>query len=175
MDERRFRLKTGLDILIREPRHDGAPRYARAIRELTPRSRQLRFFTTRQDYSNQELDPFVHCDQDHVLGLVAVVLSPTGDEIDPVGIANVIVEESDPSLGEFSIVVSDEYQQIGVGTLLASQLASCSIEAGVVRWKGSCYADNHAVLALMRKLGEFSSLVCSEGVYEFVLELGMSC
>ena len=58
----------------------------------------------------------------------------------------------DPDTAEAAIVVADELQGLGLGTLLAERLASAGALHGVDRFSAEMLGDNHAAHRLMDRM-----------------------
>jgi len=76
-----------------------------------------------------------------------------------VGLADVAMLET--GVAEIAVVVADECQGKGVGSLLSEAVASLAMRRGASHLKATMAADNHAMLRLMERLGD--TVVSREG------------
>lgn len=171
MEPKVVRLKGGLAIVIRPILRDGVGRLAEGIRKLSPRSRQMRFFSTRELYSEVELRHVVEADGMRALTLVAATLDDDGREVESVAAAHFFREADRADCSEVAIAVLDSYHWMGIGTALLTELAERARAVGIRRWSGICSPDNVAILGLMRKIGDLGPLTCSAAMYHFELRL----
>ncbi|HVT14113.1 MAG TPA: GNAT family N-acetyltransferase [Fimbriimonadaceae bacterium] len=171
MENKVVRLESGLEIVIRPIMRDGVARLAEGIRKLSPRSRQMRFFSTRELYSEAELRHVVEADGVGALTLVAATLDENGEEIDSVAAAHFFREAPGADCAEVAIAVLDAYHRLGVGTVLLTELAEHAKAVGIRRWSGICSTDNVAILRLIAKVGKVELLRCASATYHFELRL----
>jgi acetyltransferase len=68
-------------------------------------------------------------------------------------VARCVRADSQAESAEFAIVVADEWQGRGLGSLLMLELVAAARARGVRRIEGWVLATNHAMLELMRALG----------------------
>jgi ribosomal protein S18 acetylase RimI-like enzyme len=61
-----------------------------------------------------------------------------------------LVEE--PATAEFAIVVGDHLQGLGLGSILADELARSAKREGVTRFTASVASDNVAIVRLLERL-----------------------
>ena len=77
----------------------------------------------------------------------------------------------DPDAAELALTVIDDWRGRGVGTRLASQLASRAREEVISIFTALVLADNEAMLALANELGEVRVLRHEAGAVEIAIEL----
>jgi GNAT superfamily N-acetyltransferase len=109
---------------------------------LGARSRLLRFGGAKSVLTPAELEELARVDGDHHV-LVAVI-----DNV-PVGIARLV---RDGAEAEVAVTVADEWQQRGVGSVLADRLAADARAAGIERLRATIHVDNRASMALMWRM-----------------------
>jgi acetyltransferase len=144
------RLRDGTDIVIRPIGAEDGEREQAFVRALSPESRYFRFMTTLRELSSDMLYRFTHPEFQHEFALVATV--GEGGTSQVIGVAR-CVADSERTGVEFAVVVADQWQNRGVGTLLLCEL-TCAARAVRVRhmW-GDILASNLHLLALMSSLG----------------------
>ncbi|HWA83152.1 MAG TPA: GNAT family N-acetyltransferase [Fimbriimonadaceae bacterium] len=171
MENKVVRLEGGLGIVIRPIRRDGVARLAEGIRKLSPQSRQMRFFSTRELYSEAELRHVVEADGIEALTLVAATLDEAGEEAESIAAAHFFRNGPGSDCAEVAIAVLDAYHRLGVGTTLLSELALEAKAVGIRRWSGICSTDNVAIMRLIAKVGKVELLRCASATYHFELRL----
>jgi GNAT superfamily N-acetyltransferase len=109
---------------------------------LGPRSRLLRFGGAKNVLTAADLAQLARVDGTHHV-LVAYV------EGAPAGIARLV---RDGSVAEIAFAVVDELQGRGVGTVLVERLAADARAAGIETLRATMSAENHASLALLKRM-----------------------
>jgi len=150
------------------------PSDARTLREgfrhLSPQSRRSRFLSPLDDLDEAMLERLVGgVDGVHHVALVLVVLPSAGLE-QPVGVARLIQDPSDPATADIAVTVDDQWQGRGVGAALVRALMERR-PPGLRRIRTVVDADNRASLALLAGAGRASSNVTSRGVVDVTVEL----
>ena len=129
-------------ITIR-PLRNGETQAVQAVFDrLGPRSRLLRFGGAKTVLTESDLRQLTRVDGDHHV-LVALAKG------EPVGIAR-LVRDGDEA--DVAFAVADEWQNNGVGSILADRLACDARAAGIRRLRATMQAENRASLKLMRRM-----------------------
>jgi RimJ/RimL family protein N-acetyltransferase len=77
-----------------------------------------------------------------------------------------------PDSAEVAIVVADELQRLGIGSILADRLAASALEHGVRRFTATMLSENRAAHALMARLdGHLAARHNGSGAEEVVVDL----
>ncbi len=121
----------------------------RGFERLSPTSRYLRFFTTKPELSEGELDCLTDLDDVDRLAIGAIQLDPDGGEGDGLGVARFARVPGEPAVAEPAVAVIDHAQGRGLGKLLLSRLAIAARERGVERFRCEVLAANRGVLHLL--------------------------
>ena len=165
-------LSDGTPVRIRPLRASDGVRIKEGLERLSPESRRQRFLTPLDHLTEEEIEYFANPDGIDHLGL-GMELVPEHDGAAPLGIGVarcVRMEEGD--LAEMAIIITDEFQGLGAGTVLLTELARWSIRAGMPRWLGLILADNQAIRRVLERVGdEVSASSLGEGVISAVYEL----
>ena len=90
----------------------------------------------------------------------------------PIGIGRYIVEVSDRRRAEIAFAVADEFQGLGVGSLLLKHLISIARSNGIEELFGTTLAVNQKMLRVFQRSNLPMHCHISDGVAEFWLELG---
>jgi len=147
------RLRDGSPVLVRPVRADDKAELRRAFERLSEESRYLRFSGAKKQLSDSELAYLTEVDHHHHEALAA--LDPrTGRGV---GIARYVRLRDEPEAAEFAMVVMDDWQRRGLGTLLLSRLADRAREEGIRRFSASVLSENQRALRLIERLGAVTS------------------
>jgi RimJ/RimL family protein N-acetyltransferase len=104
---------------------------------------------------------------------VALVAEYPGDPVRRlIAVARFVRLQDDPEAAEVAIVVADDWQQRGLGSLLSEQLAAEARRTGIRRFTATMSSDNVPAHRLMAKLTrQLEERHTGGGVSEVVLDL----
>jgi RimJ/RimL family protein N-acetyltransferase len=164
------RLPDGAPILIRPIRADDKRMLENGLRHLSEESVQRRFLTPKSSFSRAELRYLTEVDgRDHVALVVEYPAEPVRRLI---AVARFIRLHDDPEAADVAIVVADDWQRRGLGSLLSELLAARARGLGIRRFTATMAADNVPAHRLMRKLTDhLEQHHAGGGVDEMVLDL----
>ena len=140
------------------------------LRHLSAESVQRRFLTPKSSFSRAELRYLTEVDgRDHV----ALVAEYPGDPVRRlIAVARFVRLHDDPEAAEAAIVVADNWQRRGLGSLLAEQLAARARGSGIRRFTATMASDNVPAHRLMARLTRhLERRHTGAGVSEVVFEL----
>jgi acetate---CoA ligase (ADP-forming) len=141
-------LRDGTTVHVRPASPGDAPKLQRLLERLSPDSRYLRFFSPSLD-----MDRAVHwaTDVDHRRreGLVAV----TGPDERIVAHAGWEREPERVERAEVALVIDDEFQGRGLGTILLGQLAESARTLGVDMFTAEVLSANSQMIQVFRDSG----------------------
>lgn len=160
-------LRDGTPVTIRPIRAGDRAGIQEGFARLSDRSRQLRFHRPVQTLSDAQLRYLTEVDQDTHVALVAL---PRGEDGPGLGVARYVRLREDPSVAEAAVVVVDDWQGRGVGTLLLAALATRAVASGVRQFRNYVLAENTQMLTLFDQLGAQRTLE-EPGVYRVDLTL----
>jgi RimJ/RimL family protein N-acetyltransferase len=164
------RLRDGTPVLTRRIRPDDKRLIQRGIQNLSELSVRRRFLSARRSFTQAELRYLTEVDGRNHVAIVAE--SPTQPARRLIGVARFVRLPEDPDTAEVAIVVADDFQGRGVGSLLARELAARARGLGVKRFTATMAGDNRPALRLMEKLTRHLERRHSgSGVTETVLDL----
>jgi len=138
-------------VCIRPVTHEDRERILEGLRAMSPETSYRRFFTPTFYPSEAELQYLTEVDGTSHVALGAVDCERSGNP--GIGVARYVCLEADPSVAEAAIVVVDDYQGQGIGSMLLSTLSRYAGERGVETFRGYVLADNTAVLQYFQALG----------------------
>ena len=143
-------LPDGAPILIRPIRPDDKELLAAGLANLSKTSVQRRFLAPKPRFTKAELRYLTEVDGWNHVALVAE--SPTLPSRRLIGVARYVRLVEDPRAAEVAIVVADDFQRRGVGTLVAGELGRRARMRGIRRFTATIASDNYPAQRLMRKL-----------------------
>ena len=137
-------LDDGSPVVVRAIRPEDKPALLAAFSRLSKESVHSRFFRAKQSLSSKALDYFTQGDFDRHVA-IGVGLTEAEQEI-PIGIGRYIVCHPDRQSAEIAITVDDDYQGIGVGSLLLKHLCHIAKEKGIQTFRATVFADNDRMM-----------------------------
>jgi RimJ/RimL family protein N-acetyltransferase len=166
------RLSDNTLLFLREIRPDDKQRLLESMDCLSDESRQRRFLGPKPTLSPSELRYLTEVDGHDHYALVAI---PDDGEERIVAVARFVRAADDPKSAEAAIVICDELQGKGLGSLLARRLTDGARDRGIERLTASISSENRAALALMRKIDErLAGAPVGSSVTEVVARLPMA-
>jgi RimJ/RimL family protein N-acetyltransferase len=160
-------LRDGRQIEIRAFRPEDRPAFITAAGEVGPRSRYLRFFTLKREFSEREREFFLNVDFDKHVALVAVT-EEAGQKV-IIGAGRYVGVE--PGKAEVAFTVIDRYQGQGIGASLLRHLVIVAREAGLHELIAEVLPENKSMLHLFQKSGLPVSVVSEPEVVHITMQL----
>jgi acetyltransferase len=151
------RFDDGTPWVVRPIRPEDAESLQAFIRELSERSRYMRFISMMRELTPRMLARYTQIDYDRELALVATTELPNpahrGHRHDAViGLAHYL-RNPDGRGAEYALVVADAWQSRGLGRQLMTLLIEAAREQGLEYIEGLVLAENRPMLRLMTSLG----------------------
>jgi acetyltransferase len=144
------RLLDGRRVVLRRVAPGDAVRVQAFVRTLSPHTRYQRFLGVVNELGPETLSRLTCVDCQRSRTLVA---QASDDSSAPItGIAEYVVDH-DAQRCEFAIVVHDDWQSCGLGTLLLQDLKDSAAAAGLTHMRGDVLGDNRPMLRLARACG----------------------
>ena len=150
----RVRLRSGDEVLVRSLRPDDQAGLGAMFGELSSSSRYQRFLGGKPAVSPQALRRLAEVDHRDHEALVAVADAGDDDGGTVIGEARWVRDGDDGAVAEMAITVADDWQQCGLGTALAHDLARRAAEEGVERFSAEVLTDNTGIRRLVEYVGE---------------------
>ncbi|HKB01940.1 MAG TPA: GNAT family N-acetyltransferase [Gemmataceae bacterium] len=139
------------DVLFRPVRPEDRERIREGYEQASRDTRYVRFFDRRPTLTDQELDGLVLVDQ--VMHVAWCALDATRPGLPGVGIGRFVCDPGNPALAELALAVLDEFQGLGVGTIILAVLYRRATELGVRELWGHVLHENEMVIRWLRDLG----------------------
>jgi RimJ/RimL family protein N-acetyltransferase len=163
-------LPDGAQILIRPIRSDDKRYLEDGLRQLSDESVHRRFLSPKRSFSRSELRYLTEVDgRDHV----ALVAEYPGEPVRRlIAVGRFVRLAQNPDAAEVAIVVSDDWQRRGVGSLFAERLAAEARRLGVKRFTATMATDNVPAHKLMERLTQhLEEHYSGSGVSDVVMDL----
>ncbi len=163
-------LRDGTAVTIRPIRPDDAPRLQALFDRLSPESIAFRFLGQPKELPYEQARRLANVDYRKRMALVAT--REQGSEEHIIAVARYAVDPAgQPDLAEAAIVVEDEYQKRGLGTLLLSRLVAYAQAHGIRTFMATVRQDNIQIMRFVRHSGLPAESTLEAGVWEIVVKL----
>jgi RimJ/RimL family protein N-acetyltransferase len=100
-----------------------------------------------------------------------VVTIRRGDAEEAIAVAEVVRDQRTPTNGELGIVVRDDYQTQGIGSVLGSQLAQIARATGITTVRAEILFENRGAQRLLRRVFGSSITTRHADVVEMIAHL----
>jgi acetyltransferase len=158
-ETREFLLDDRRTVCVRPLRPTDRATYERAVIDLSPRSRYLRFFAPLAKPSERLLDQMTQTDGHRHVAYVAL----TPDGTTAVAVVRYVRSADEPQAGEVAIAVADDWQGHGLGVQLLRHTVEHARLAGLQRLAATTLRENAGGARLLRAVG--FSVVGGSGPY----------
>ena len=165
------RLKSGREVCIRPIRGEDEPNHLEMFKRLSPESIRLRYFYNRGAPNHDELASWTQIDYNREMAFI--VSAPRldgkpGDET--LGVVRASTDADNVS-AEFAVVMLDELQGEGLGSLLMQKMIDYCRSRGTLQLMGTTMTSNLGMQRLAKKLGFDNSYNAEEEAIEMKLML----
>jgi len=140
-------LRDGRTLEIRAFTAEDRTEFLSAVDRIGARSRYLRFFTSKPDFTEAERAFFLNVDFDKHVALLAL-MEEKGQQVIAGGGRYVGIQ---PGKAEVAFVVIDEYQGHGIGAALLRHLVIIARRAGLCALVGEVLPENRPMLRVFEK------------------------
>jgi acetyltransferase len=144
-------LRNGARVTVRPIRPEDAQAEQEFVKGLSPEARYFRFMDTIRELTPQMLVRFTQIDYDREMAFVAMVAGERDGEKE-VAVAR-YVTNPDGTTCEFAIVIADDWQRVGLGRYLMTQLIEVARARGLATMSGEILASNRGMLKLAEEMG----------------------
>lgn len=165
----RVQLSNAWDIEVRPIRAEDAPLITAFHRKLSEQSIRFRYFHNKVDLSQRDLSTLAHINYDRQMAFIAE-RSCEDDSREMLGVVRVW-NDPDNIRTEFSIIIRDDLQGLGIGKLLMSKMIDYCRRIGTLEMHGKIMADNHPMRALIKRLGFRQKFNMEEQLIDAMLRL----
>lgn len=164
------KLRNGWDVEIRPIRAEDAPLITDFHRQLSEESIRFRYFHHKMDLSQRDLSTLAQINYDRQMAFIAERHGSDDGHKEMLGVVRVW-NDPDNIRTEFSIIVRDDLQGLGIGRLLMNKMISYCRGVGTLEMYGKIMIDNHPMRALMKHLGFSQKFNMEEQVVDASLRL----
>ena len=161
-------LRSGRELEVRAFRPDDREALVAAAEQVGPRSRYLRFFTLKREFTDREKTFFLNVDFDRHVALVGVFEEAGRKSI--VGAGRYVLTE--PGKAEVALTVIDKYQGQGIGAALFRHLVIAARGQGLQTLIAEVLPENKAMLHVFRNSGLPVDIVSDPDVVHLTMQLG---
>jgi acetyltransferase len=143
-------LKNGMPAVIRPIRPEDEPLIVELFKSFSEQTIVLRFFQRFPHLSHEHLVRYCQIDYDRELALVCVIEQDGHEKI----IGDVrLIKKADMEGAEMAIMVSDQWQGLGVGIALSQHCMKVAKEEGIKKISMDILIINTYMLGLSKRLG----------------------
>ena len=141
-------LRNGTEVVLRPIKAEDEGRYNELFKSLSQESMRFRFFQIMKELSHDVLTRYCNLDYDREIAIVAELKSTK----QVIGAGRVIAE-ANGKVGEFAVLVSDQWQGFGLGSLLTDHIVSVAKDMRLESIFAYVLPNNHKMLRLCAKKG----------------------
>jgi acetyltransferase len=167
--------KRGRIIQVRHVRPEDAAALIDLYERLSPETRRLRFHLPTPNYPaeriQREAERAADLNPRWADALVAIVTEEQAERV--IAFTQLAVDREDATIVEGAIVVRDDYQNEGIGSILFDLLVQIAIVRGHTTMRAYALAENEAVHKLIRRLGLPYTSNTSQGETTMMISLSM--
>jgi len=146
-------LRDGKRVHLRWIRPEDAPLLRDGFARLSDASRRNRFFVALKELPDSVVRYFTDVDGVDHAALVALSVPDDGGPERGLGVARYIRSKGQPLTAEVAVTVADEFQRLGLGTLLLGTLAAAASEREVEAFTANVLWSNTNVRSWLLGLG----------------------
>lgn len=147
-----FEVRDGSPIALRPIHPEDRAALAEGFARLSDQTRYQRFLAPMARLSEHQVRYLTEVD--HVNHFAWVAGRRDRDGADHgLGVARYVRGSAAADTAEFAVVVADDAQGIGIGTVLLEALTVVAVDQGLTALEGLCFADNHVMLHMLERLG----------------------
>jgi acetyltransferase len=147
--------RRGREVTIRHIRANDDALLVDLFHHLSEDTRRFRFFSPLPDLPEtivwREAKRLADIDPVHAAALIATINN--SDHEQAIGVARLAVDPHDESVAEPAIVLRDDYQGEGIGSVLFDILVQVAMVRGLKQLRALSLYENAAVNRLIHKLG----------------------
>lgn len=165
-------LRDGRTVVIRALRASDKLLLQEAMHHLSPRSLYFRFLSHKRELTEKELIYFTEVDFFHHVALLASI--KVNGELVPAGVGRYVMTANTPDArqAEVAFAVGDEYQGLGIATLLLRHLTEIARSNGLESFTALVLCDNSKMMDVFHHSGLPLHLrMYSPGLLEVELKL----
>lgn len=161
-------LRDGMNICLRPIRADDEDQIEQGIKDMSDRSRYLRFFSAFKEAPPSVVKRLADVDGVFHIGWGMVNLDL--DDCPAFAAAHIIRDAEGDDCGEFSIAILDDYQSRGASRLLMASILAHALHEGITELRMDMLSENNKARRLILAVG--ATLTNREGpVSQYLLDV----
>lgn len=141
---------------------------SRSLRDLSAESIRNRFLGSKKEFSPAELEYLSNLDG---TSHYAIGIEEREKPFRGIAIARMVRSASESSEAEIAITIIDEYQGIGLGTLLIRIMVLAAAERSISRLCFTFLPQNEGIIKLINKIGSVTKASKSMDYVEYSIDL----
>ncbi len=170
IDPEQVTLKDGTQVIIRPIQADDADHLQDTFDHLSIETIYLRFLSFKKELPDEEARYLATVDYTRRMAFVAVAKKNDRDIV--IGVARyAMLDIKHPKIAESAVVVQDEYQGRGLGTLLLKRLVTYAHTKGVQHLRGNLQVGNTRMLDLVKHSGLPYKTRFVDGIWEVDIDI----
>jgi RimJ/RimL family protein N-acetyltransferase len=147
-----FEMPNGLRVGLRPIHPDDREALVEGFRALSDDSRYQRFLTPMPRLTDHQAKYLTELDQINHFAWGIGIRDADG-AVEGIGVARYVRDTADPSAAEIAVAISDEYQGLGLGSLLVRALAVVAETHGVACLTGYMLGSNRPMIRIFERIG----------------------
>ncbi len=147
---RQERMKDGTPIILRPIKPEDEPLWLELLEGFSLETMRLRFFNVGQKAIHEMAERYCFIDYEREVAMVAQMHQDRGKKL--IGVGR-LVTNPDMETAELAVVVGDQWQNRGVGSLLTDYCIQIAKDRGVKRIIGYILSDNKTMLGMFTRRG----------------------
>lgn len=163
-------LRDGTPVQLRSLHLDDVERIKAFFYRLTPQSIFFRLLEYRTAITDVEARLLCDMDGRTRVAIAATVVADGAEHIIAVARYS-LIDPANGATGEAAIVVQDDYQKRGLGTILIRRLVEYARAHGVQRFVATIHSNNAQILRFIERSGLQAERQLRHGVWEFTIYL----
>lgn len=160
---------SGIGVTVRPIRPEDAQMETDFVSRLSEQTKYFRYHRALQELTPEMLVRFTQIDYDREMAFVAISEDATLPR--ELGVGRYSVNPDGHSV-EFSLVVADDCQHLGIGAKLMRTLMQSAKEKGMLFFEAEVLKSNEAALSMLQKLGfSIETVATNEALVRVVKDL----
>jgi acetyltransferase len=161
-------LKDGQKVLLRPIKPEDENMWLDMFKSFSEETVRFRFFRIIKDTPHEVRTRYCNIDYDREIGIVAEVEKDGRKQI--LGVVRIIQDPAQQDEAEFAVVVTDEYQRLGLGSEFLDFIIEIAKDKNLSKINGVVLKDNFPMITLCREKGfRFSDGDPGEYKVEYIL------
>ena len=165
------RLEDGTPVTIRPILPADAPRLQIGFKHLSPETIYMRFRESFTELSEKQAHYYANVDYVTRMAFVAAALVEGNEMV--IGVARYdLLGPEHPGAAECAVIVGDEFQGFGLGTLLMTRLIGYAVEHEVHTFVGTVQIANTRIISFIKSGGlDYKRQLIEPGMWEVKVSL----